>query len=83
MVDINTAMAAAAAEQKRRSSDGNQERKKRRTGKDMGIEAFDPVTYVAKERADTASMWLVFTFCLLYTSPSPRDMRRSRMPSSA
>ena len=21
--------------------------------------------------------------CLLYTSPSPRDMRRSRMPSSA
>ena len=25
---------------------------------------------------------LYFT-CLLYTSPSPRDMRRSRMPSSA
>ena len=24
-----------------------------------------------------------FTICLLYTSPSPRDMRRSRMPSSA
>ena len=23
------------------------------------------------------------TVCLLYTSPSPRDMRRSRMPSSA
>ena len=23
------------------------------------------------------------TYCLLYTSPSPRDMRRSRMPSSA
>ena len=22
-------------------------------------------------------------FCLLYTSPSPRDLRRSRMPSSA
>ena len=22
-------------------------------------------------------------FCLLYTSPSPRDMRRARMPSSA
>ncbi|GAB5762791.1 hypothetical protein JMUB7525_27430 [Staphylococcus aureus] len=31
--------------------------------------------------------WLVvqrgFEICLLYTSPSPRDMRRSRMPSSA
>ena len=24
-----------------------------------------------------------FGDCLLYTSPSPRDMRRSRMPSSA
>ena len=24
-----------------------------------------------------------FPICLLYTSPSPRDMRRSRMPSSA
>ena len=28
--------------------------------------------------------WTNFTNgCLLYTSPSPRDMRRSRMPSSA
>ena len=25
----------------------------------------------------------VFTGCLLYTSPSPRDQRGSRMPSSA
>ena len=25
----------------------------------------------------------VYTHCLLYTSPSPRDGRRSRMPSSA
>ena len=25
----------------------------------------------------------VFTICLLYTSPSPRDRTRSRMPSSA
>ena len=28
------------------------------------------------------SSWEVW-ICLLYTSPSPRDMRRSRMPSSA
>ena len=29
--------------------------------------------------------WIVwhYTFCLLYTSPSPRDKRQSRMPSSA
>ena len=26
---------------------------------------------------------LLIKTCLLYTSPSPRDMRRSRMPSSA
>jgi len=27
--------------------------------------------------------WGIITFCLLYTSPSPRDRTRSRMPSSA
>ena len=30
--------------------------------------------------------WLIFLFvwsCLLYTSPSPRDRQKSRMPSSA
>ena len=26
---------------------------------------------------------IMYLICLLYTSPSPRDMRRSRMPSSA
>ena len=25
----------------------------------------------------------IYQFCLLYTSPSPRDKRQSRMPSSA
>ena len=33
----------------------------------------------AKQRCDL----LVFTGCLLYTSPSPRDRQKSRMPSSA
>ena len=28
-------------------------------------------------------IWLIVTFCLLYTSPSPRDRQKSRMPSSA
>ena len=27
--------------------------------------------------------WKLVKFCLLYTSPSPRDRQRSRMPSSA
>ena len=32
---------------------------------------------------DAASPIIYGDTCLLYTSPSPRDMRRSRMPSSA
>ena len=35
-------------------------------------------TVISKERGTG----LIYD-CLLYTSPSPRDMRRSRMPSSA
>ena len=33
------------------------------------------------DNADHAAS--LFNFCLLYTSPSPRDRTRSRMPSSA
>ena len=38
--------------------------------------------------ADVGEVWLfgvveVLEFCLLYTSPSPRDRQKSRMPSSA
>ena len=39
----------------------------------IGDDACDPKQAVA----------VANKFCLLYTSPSPRDMRRSRMPSSA
>ena len=39
------------------------------------------------EPNNTDEEWIkpleVFTYCLLYTSPSPRDNGRSRMPSSA
>ena len=51
---------------------------------------------IASEAAEVALLSLILphvknefnltnweTDCLLYTSPSPRDMRRSRMPSSA
>ena len=46
-------------------------------GESMGnwFENMEPMN-IQEERANTKS-------CLLYTSPSPRDMRRSRMPSSA
>ena len=31
----------------------------------------------------TKAVWPEFIDCLLYTSPSPRDRQKSRMPSSA
>ena len=37
--------------------------------------------YMANSNIDSVSMWM--PLCLLYTSPSPRDRTRSRMPSSA
>ena len=61
MVDISTAMAAAAGERRNRGT-GDKERKKNRSGADMGIESFDPVKHVSKEKADTISMWLVISF---------------------
>ena len=41
--------------------------------KDIPWDSFDP-TLLSDEQAQT---------CLLYTSPSPRDRQKSRMPSSA
>ena len=39
---------------------------------------------IAAERAHLAGKEMsTFWYCLLYTSPSPRDQRGSRMPSSA
>ena len=49
---------------------------------------YSPVVYTPQRGKDITLKYLmaaseVFNACLLYTSPSPRDMRRSRMPSSA
>ena len=65
MVDLNTAMAAASGERQKRMADEGKERKKRRSGSDLGIEAFDPVKHVTKEKAETVSMWLVIGFSVL------------------
>ena len=35
------------------------------------------------EKAEAEKFYKVHETCLLYTSPSPRDRTRSRMPSSA
>ncbi|GAB5829599.1 hypothetical protein JMUB7528_28490 [Staphylococcus aureus] len=41
----------------------------------------DVIENLPKVREGNIKAWV--NICLLYTSPSPRDMRRSRMPSSA
>ena len=43
---------------------------------------FEHPDFLNPEKLD-AEMRRVFDICLLYTSPSPRDRTRSRMPSSA
>ena len=49
----------------------------------------DAIDAIARKKPDLILLDLMLPdmsgldICLLYTSPSPRDMRRSRMPSSA
>ena len=45
-----------------------------------GLTPAQIVEYISREKADAAAKLCT---CLLYTSPSPRDQRGSRMPSSA
>ena len=78
MVDLKTAMAAAQAERMKRDGAKNAEKKKRRSGADLGIEPFDPVKHHGKERADTASMWLVIFYSFIVTMM----MRYILMPST-
>ena len=47
------------------------------TDYDVRVQVVDAMLAVAPQKA------AVENFCLLYTSPSPRDRTRSRMPSSA
>ena len=43
----------------------------------------DEAPALALKRKKDSSMRVSINFCLLYTSPSPRDLSTSRMPSSA
>ena len=45
-----------------------------------GLVVFGLATWL---QLDLIRLAVLVLTCLLYTSPSPRDMRRSRMPSSA
>ena len=44
---------------------------------------FNAGTKVDTANVDKRTMQYLYKDCLLYTSPSPRDQRGSRMPSSA
>ena len=51
-----------------------------------GILTLNYVTFpgmTEQDKIDPTFIASVFTGCLLYTSPSPRDLSTSRMPSSA
>jgi len=57
---------------------------------DTNLEGVDkPLRFDFDATADTYDQWYetaegaMYDRCLLYTSPSPRDQRGSRMPSSA
>ena len=80
MVDLQTAMAAAAADRQKRLDKTAAERKKRRSGADLGIERFDPVQHVAKEKAETASMWFVLALrrCGVAEPPHADGLGRPR-----
>ena len=45
--------------------------------------AADEMFVAMKKTAMSSIIYEVLDICLLYTSPSPRDKRQSRMPSSA
>ena len=49
---------------------------------DLGMITADDVVVMLSNSGETDELVLL-TPCLLYTSPSPRDTERSRMPSSA
>ena len=44
---------------------------------------FSEPFYTMGSSIDRGTFIGLYTYCLLYTSPSPRDKRQSRMPSSA
>ena len=49
----------------------------------VGVDTFDYSVIDPDGDTDDATVTFTVTGCLLYTSPSPRDRQKSRMPSSA
>ena len=73
------------------SSEGYVRLKQRETAMNRPFEDEEFRAFVLSDRlaaqrqalADTLAKWTQADICLLYTSPSPRDRQKSRMPSSA
>lgn len=61
MVDLSTAMSAAQADRGKRKKDGD---KRGRSGRNHGLEPFEPEKFVKKEKAESISMWLVMAMAL-------------------
>ena len=53
------------------------------TQRDLSLAYSPGVAVPVKAIAENEDLAYDYTSCLLYTSPSPRDQRGSRMPSSA
>ena len=47
------------------------------------MQEMDNIPFPPTKKAKADYMWRDIESCLLYTSPSPRDLSTSRMPSSA
>ena len=52
-------------------------------GRETQPQLVEDYTSYPEEAEKTNGRWAMIGICLLYTSPSPRDQRGSRMPSSA
>ena len=50
---------------------------------DLQVGRGDALGIIGPNGAGKTTLFNLITGCLLYTSPSPRDKRQSRMPSSA
>ena len=55
----------------------------REHGLEFYVESGDVAAYAAEEHVSIEAAARELRYCLLYTSPSPRDSTSSRMPSSA
>ena len=50
---------------------------------ELTLEARNKATPITNNVEDERRLSVMLKICLLYTSPSPRDLSTSRMPSSA